>query len=180
MSEFVKICPRCGHFNPEYENLCAGCGHFIAMEPSVPRPVPHPVAPPTAAEPQAQAPEPPAAQAAQASVASPVLRLEPTAGGAPLVIQSLAVLGQDHPSGDAQVRLPLTLEGAAYVHRRHCRFLLEAGQWWVEPIDQAGLGGAFTNPTRLNGQEAPPGQRRPLRDGDELRLSGVALRVRLS
>jgi len=168
MTEFVKICPRCGRFNPEYENLCGGCGQFIAMEPSLPRP------PEPAAAPQ-PIPEPATAPAPR----DQGLRLTPIAGGVPLSIQPQAVLGQDHPSGDATVRLPLTLEGAAYVHRRHCRFHREGGQWLVEAIDQAGQGSAFTNPTRVNGQEVLPGQRRALQAGDELRLSGVVLRVEL-
>jgi hypothetical protein len=132
--------------------------------------------------PSNEVPETPVAPKTTAlpAAGAPSLRLEPLGGGIPLTIPPQAVLGQDHPSGDATVRLPLALEGVAYVHRRHCRFLQAATGWTVEAIDQAPQGGAFTNPTRLNGAEIPPGEHRPLREGDELRLAGVVFRVRIS
>lgn len=32
MSSFVKICPKCGQHNPEYENTCVVCTNFIGIE----------------------------------------------------------------------------------------------------------------------------------------------------
>ncbi|MBF0255342.1 MAG: FHA domain-containing protein [Gammaproteobacteria bacterium] len=89
------------------------------------------------------------------------------------------LLGQAHPESPAQIQLPATLTDVAYVHRRHGRFVQENGQWWLQIVDQAELGGAFTNPSWLNGVRLQPGERRPLGHGDDLRLAGVTLLLSL-
>ena len=38
MPTFIKVCPKCGHHNPEYENACVVCTYFIGMETPVPAP----------------------------------------------------------------------------------------------------------------------------------------------
>jgi pSer/pThr/pTyr-binding forkhead associated (FHA) protein len=60
----------------------------------------------------------------------------------------------------------------ATVSRRHARLTLEDGQVWVE--DEGS-----TNGTRVGGQPVPAGERRSVRDGDELRFGSVALRLAL-
>jgi pSer/pThr/pTyr-binding forkhead associated (FHA) protein len=58
------------------------------------------------------------------------------------------------------------------VSRRHARLILEEDQVWLE--DQGS-----TNGTRVGGQLIPAGERRAVRDGDELRFGSVTLRLAL-
>lgn len=171
MAEFVKICPKCGEINPEYENLCRGCQLFIGMEPSVVRPC----EPPAAAPPAPNLGEP--REEARRSAAVPRCRLVLPGAGVELSVSDGASLGQAHPGSLAGMQLPTEVPGVAYVHRQHCRFLLLDGQWHLEVVDQAHLGRSFTNPTWVNGVELAPGRQQALADGDELRLSGVRLRL---
>jgi len=62
----------------------------------------------------------------------------------------------------------LLLDGT--VSRRHARLTLEEGQLWLE--DEGS-----TNGTRVGGQPIPAGERRAVRDGDELRFGSVTLRL---
>jgi pSer/pThr/pTyr-binding forkhead associated (FHA) protein len=64
----------------------------------------------------------------------------------------------------------LLLDGT--VSRRHARLTLEEGQVWLE--DEGS-----TNGTRVGGQQIPAGERRAVRDGDELRFGSVTLRLAL-
>jgi len=171
VAEFVKVCPKCGEINPEYENLCGGCRLFIGMEPSVVRPS----QPPTPTEPAGGTGED-SGEISQCATAS-CCRVGLPGSGVELAVTDGALLGQAHPGSPAGMQLPREVPGVAYVHRRHCRFFLLEGQWYLEAVDQAPLGQGFTNPTWVNGVELPPGGRQVLADGDELRLSGVRLRV---
>lgn len=161
---FIKLCPKCGTQNPEYESLCQRCGFFIAMEPA-----------------QA-AMEAPAAETAatQASPARPpVLQLSLPGSGLVFGVQSGDLLGQAHPESDARLQLPDSLPDIAFVHRRHCRFWLTGRQWQVEAIDHNASEAGFTNPTWVNGVPLAPGERRTLGQGDDLRLSATSLLVNL-
>jgi len=169
--EFVKICPKCGEINPEYENLCRGCQLFIGMEPSVVRPAEAPEATGQGAGDGEQAGD------AQRAAALPRCRVILAEAGLQLPVSDRALLGQAYPGSPAGMQLPADVPGVAYVHRQHCRFVLQDSQWYLEAVDQAPLGQSFTNPTWINGVELAAGGRRALADGDELRLSGVRLRV---
>lgn len=158
MVEFVRVCPRCGTANPEYENLCRKCNHFIGME---------------AAIDSAQAP---LAERSR-SQGDPLLQLTVPGTSIGFEVKSGDLLGQAHPQSEAQLQLPPTLPDLAFVHRRHCRFLLAGGQWYLEAVDQTPLGQGFTNPTWLNGVRLEPGERHPLGNGDDLRLSATTLLV---
>ena len=46
-------------------------------------------------------------------------------------------------------------------------------------IDQREYGSEFTNPTFVNQHRLAPGHRRILKDGDQLRLSGLTIGVRM-
>ncbi|CAK0760723.1 putative FHA domain-containing protein [Gammaproteobacteria bacterium] len=193
MTDYVRICPRCGHVSPEYDNVCGMCQHFIGMEEAVPPPpraTATPVTPAAAPQPPT-VPPPPLAQRTvtptdlarepltQRFVSSdPTLFLE-VGNGTLLPMRSGWRLGQAHASNDAEVQLPAQTAGVEFVHRHHCRFDHERTQWYVTALDQRLLGRDFTNRTQINGRLLPPGERRTLSDGDELRLSGVILRIRI-
>ncbi len=182
MAERVRICPRCGRTNPEYENVCTGCDQFIGMEPAT-------AAPPTPAADPEPDPKPAARQAAaEAPPAQATRRWQPRSEGLYLRLADTGltltagpgdVLGQAHPASDAALQVPSTVDGSAYLHRRHCRFLQEQGRWLVLALDQAEFGSDFTNPTFVNGQRLAPGERRPLADRDQLRLSGLTFELRI-
>ena len=187
MQQFVKVCPKCGRANPEYENLCADCRQFIGMEPAVPRPTD---AGPAGAEPDASdtsaIPPPPEVppQAAlvtepQAPKPRPTFYLSLNGEGRIFTLQDGSVLGQAHPSSQATVQIPAGVNGVEYIHRQHCRFEYRDARWRIQPLDQAPLNQTFTNPTRVNRHLVPPGTWHPLDDGDELRLSGVSLQVKI-
>lgn len=167
-SGFVKVCPKCGTSNPEYENLCQQCGFFIAMEPAQ--------AAPTQLQSQTSAPD-----AAASAPALLKLQLNLPGTGISFDIRPGDVLGQAHAKSDAQLQLPESLPDVAYIHRRHCRFWQGSNQWQVEAIDQSQVPGSsgFTNPTWINGVPLNPGERRTLGNGDDLRLSAITLLVNL-
>lgn len=169
MSDFVRICPRCGASSPEYANTCDNCGQFIAMVSPVPRPV--------AAAPESA--EPPSVALTQ-RFAPPALTLTHAATGQVFTLEDGMILGQAHATSQAQQQLGSEIAGSEFVHRQHCRFEWRAGTWYVIPIDQKRLQHEFTNPTFLNGARLTPDEPRPLAAGDELRLAGVCLGVRIN
>lgn len=171
MAEFVKVCPKCGEINPEYENLCRGCQLFIGMEPSVVRAS----GPPASAQQAGDLGEHVGEVMQPAAVSR--CRVTHPGSGVELLVSDGALLGQAHSGSPAAMQLPSAVPGVVYVHRQHCRFLRRDGQWYLEAVDQTPLGRSFTNPTWVNEVEIPPGTRQVLTDGDELRLSGVRLRV---
>ena len=147
MPQFVKICPRCGRANPEYENLCADCRQFIGMEPAVPRPTDagpsgaerdsvdatasqHPPAPPLQATPGSERQGLP-----EAPVPPPTFYLSLNGEGRIFTLQDGSVLGQAHPGSPATVQIPTGVTGVEYVHRQHCRFEYRDARWSVQPLD---------------------------------------------
>ena len=191
MPQFVKICPKSGRTNPEYENLCAGCQQFIGMEPAVPKPAetgqaktePDPVES-AAAEPQSDALQ----QTAPASApdehpaspkAPPTCYISVHGTGQVFTLHDGTVLGQAHATSQATVQIPAGIDGVECVHRQHCRFEYRDSRWHVQALDQTGFNQDFTNPTRVNQHLIRPGTWHPLDDGDELRLSGVGFQVKI-
>ena len=184
MTEFVKICPQCQLANPEYENVCSGCGHFIAMEVAVQAPVE-----PASVENQPQEADVEVDRNAgeQAPVA-PTMRYQPeqlsfylelTASGDIFTIENGTILGQRHASSKANVQIPPDRPGAEFLHRQHCRFSNEKGQWRVQAMDQIPLGQEFTNPTFVNQNRLGAGQWAVLANGDQIRLSGLLFEVKM-
>lgn len=190
MTEFVKICPRCKQANPEYENVCTSCQQFIGMEPAVPRP---------AVAEAVEKNQPSADTMSAQKINSASQTKEKFAGddvsGAPEVSETIyaqilnsneilslhpgSIIGQSHPTSQATALIPTHLPGAAYVHRQHCRIDFENGEWYVFAIDQSAFQQTFNNPTRVNQKLITPGSRQAIQNNDELRLSGVSLRLRI-
>ena len=187
MPQFVKICPKCGQANPEYENLCTACQQFIGMEPAVPKP----------AETRKTKTEPDSAAESRAEVQSQKApTIEPKEHPAPpkttptcylsligadqvFTLHDGTVLGQAHGTSQATAQIPAEIDGVEFVHRQHCRFAYRNSRWQVQALDQAGFNQNFTNPTRVNQHLVSPGTWHPLDDGDELRLSGVGFQVKI-
>lgn len=198
MADFVKICPKCGHANPEYENACTVCAYFIGME--------SPVAANTAAvqstpsrgdentssgetntaeapsidehSAAADASHEAAAAPARRFAARPSLYLQPIGSEQIFEVRDGWIVGQAHPGSTAQLQLQ-DLPSISYVHRNHCQFSLREATWYVTAIDQAPRGRDFTNPTLVNHTKLAPGETHLLRNGDQLSLAGVKLVIRI-
>ncbi|CAK0754930.1 putative FHA domain-containing protein [Gammaproteobacteria bacterium] len=185
MTDYVRVCPRCGQVNPEYENVCAACQHFIGMEETVLAPANAACATSIPSADLVPAPQNPTQDSSvgesltQRFVSTePMLFLE-VAKDNLLPVRPGWRLGQAHASSDAEAQLPARLVGVEFVHRYHCRFEHVLNRWYVTALNQQSFARDFTNPTQVNGRLLPPGERFALNDGDELRLSGVILRVRM-
>ncbi len=187
MTTFVKVCPKCGQHNPEYENACSICTNFIGME----TPIPASQAlhePATPAEPSngtahthsSTAVASPASKNADTGATSPpeTLYIQVLNSDQIFEIQHDSILGQAHPTSNAGIQLR-DLAGIEYVHRKHCSFAYRDDTWQVTPIDQRQFGRDFTNVTKVNQTTLIPGQPHPLKNGDQLSLAYVKFVVRI-
>lgn len=182
---YVIVCPQCTHRNAEDVSppLCEKCGAFIgdvgaeeekeseagscaAATPTPPIPSPAP---------QQYRGAAPALEVTQRGAASE-LRVILIANGRCLAVQSGQVIGMEHPTGDADVRIS-GVPGWEYVHRRHCTVEAVNGRWTIRPVDQISRGGKFNNATCVNGVPVPPGATHPLKAGDRISLHTVELLV---
>jgi len=187
MTEFVKVCPKCKHGNPEYLNVCEKCQQFIGMEVPVAKNTIPEVVKNKASEEQQKAPAPPQQSIADDTTNSsplektsqPFMYLELADNGQLLTIKSGDVLGQDHPTGIAEVKIPKHIQGVEFVHRQHCQFYFEEDKWYLQALDQTRFQHEFTNPTLLNRTALKTEARQQLSHGDVLHLSSLKFNVRL-
>jgi len=190
MTEFIKICPKCQHLNPEYENICSQCQQFIGMEAAVPKPVAAKIeqssealvnqTSPVPASVQKQNPTPSEPQQqAKAQAEKQAMYLKITINDQLLTIYSGNIVGQAHASSTAQVQIAADVAGIEYVHRQHCCFTYQNEQWFISAIDQSQFQQSFTNPTQYNQQLLNPGQQQLLANGDQIQMSGVQFIVRI-
>ncbi len=186
MTTFVKVCPKCGQHNPEYENACSICTNFIGMETPIPESqlqreavTPEPKIIPTHTE-SPTAVASPAAQTVDTGVASPakILYIQVLNTDQIFEIQHGLTMGQAHHSSDAGLQLR-DVAGIEYVHRNHCTFTYDDGAWQVTPIDQRQYGRDFTNLTKVNQTTLQPGQPHALKNGDQLSLAYAKFVVRI-
>ncbi|MEA2080562.1 MAG: FHA domain-containing protein [Pseudomonadota bacterium] len=184
MSTYIKVCPKCGHHNPEYENACAACPCFIGMETPVP-------APSSASEPahtSAGVLEHQSADQAPSTTVTPP-QTAPAQLQSTLYLQVLGsdrifevrdgwTVGQSHASSTAELQLR-DLPGIRYLHRNHCRFSCVNGDWQITPTDQRQFGRDFTNPTAANHTTLTPGEAHSIKNGDQLSLANLKVVVRI-
>ena len=80
------------------------------------------------------------------------------------------VIGRRDPASGSYPDIDLSIEGpnGASVSRRHAQITVEAKQLYIEDLNS-------TNFTQLNGKKLQPGQKYPLKNGDEIRLGSVLL-----
>ncbi len=183
MAEFVRICPRCGSDNPEYENTCQQCDYFIGMETPVAKTSDSAIVFEEASksEPKLESDLEPVVDTVNPSSAmtsQTALYLESVATGRKFAVEDQWIIGQQHDTNTAQIQLA-QIEGVNFVHRQHCQFFYQQNQWWVKSIDQKQHGRDFTNPTFLNQKPLTLEQQTVLHNGDILALAGVALMVRI-
>lgn len=136
----------------------APSGPVPARPPAPPAPVAQPVAVPTS----------PAVSAGPAG-AQLLIREYGKAISIPAG-QVEVVIGRSDPVKGVYPEIDLAGHGgeSSGVSRRHARLILQDGRWCIEDLNS-------TNYTFLNRQKLLPGQRYPLRSGDELRLGLLML-----
>jgi hypothetical protein len=200
MDEYVKICPTCKHVNNEDSDICEKDGVYLGMTPSVrlkdvlqqtqqmpSSPPPVSESPKDTSAPLATAspisskgePEAPPPQDTSRYVEAPsVIYLELLGTSKVYTVRQGSVLGQAHPESDTEIQLE-GYPGVNFIHRRHCQFDVDNGQWVVIPIDQVPFGRDFTNPSYLNQEKLVPGKKYPINNGDRLVLGKVPLSIRI-
>lgn len=179
MTEFVKICPKCKHHNPEYATVCERCTYFIGMEQPTTRPR-ITIGNGETTPPTNRFKSPPPTTSSQRTSNTPCFYLEVIGETyEPFLVYDGDTLGQAHPTSSAEVQIPAAISGYQYLHRRHCRFEFRDRAWQVTSIDQQTLGRNFTNPTQVNQHALAPGECHTLNNGDRLGLSGVLFQVRM-
>ncbi len=174
MTEFVKICPKCGNCNPEYENTCSACNQFIGMEAAVPRPISEELPPVE----EKKTPVEPISPTLRFPSQNLSFYLEHQDSGQVFTVKPGWLIGQAHESNEAEIQIPLEIAGSEFIHRRHCRFDYMQERWTVTALEQNRYGQDFTNPSFLNGRALPTEQPQALNNGDNLRLSGVSFRIK--
>lgn len=136
-----------------------------------------PLVPPTIVTPPARpapvAPPPPPAAPARSNLAGIRLLVQPSGAMVALPGAAEAVIGRADPVSNFSPDVDLGGHGALEngVGRRHGRVFIQNGQVFVEDLDSTN--GSFLNASRL-----APRSPQPLRDGDELRLGNLVLKVR--
>ncbi|GAB4209416.1 MAG: zinc ribbon domain-containing protein [Roseiflexaceae bacterium] len=132
-----------------------------------------PVQPAQPAQPVYTPPVQPA-QPARTSLAPARLVAVATGAAMALPATAQAIIGRADPVSQFRPDLDLTAYGALEqgVGRRHVRLFVQDGQIMVEDMDS-------TNGSQVNGQRLPPRQPRALRDGDQLQLGRLVLRIQL-
>lgn len=202
MDEYVKICPKCRHVNPEdggevlpdgslsVPDICGapGCGEFLGsviptratidaskgdkqnlVLPAIARKAPDQEKPIHSADAEQKHRSPSVTMRYE----DPVCYLELAGAEEVYEVRNGSVLGQAHPTSQANIQLS-GLQGVNFVHREHCRFEYDNGQWFVTAIKRQ----SFTNPTHVNQQRLEPDRRYAIKNGDRLILAQIVFALR--
>ncbi|OEU66981.1 MAG: hypothetical protein BBJ57_05175 [Desulfobacterales bacterium PC51MH44] len=178
MLEHIKICPKCGHHNPEWEEVCCdeSCDQFLGMV--------EPIAASSVADVNQKVgtstdgfpsyvPQKSDQQAAVTKrLLQPILYLEHSESSKIFEIHAGHIVGQAHPTSRAHIQMS-NIPNINFVSREHCQFDFENGHWFVTAIRTA------TNPTYLNQLLIRLGERMPIKNGDRLLMSNVPFQVRV-
>jgi pSer/pThr/pTyr-binding forkhead associated (FHA) protein len=138
------------------------------------QPAAQPYTPPQPAyTPPAYTPPQPSAPA-RSTLAPARLIAVSTGASIGLPAASQAIVGRADPVSQFRPDLDLTALGALEqgVGRRHARLFLQDGQIQIEDLDS-------TNGTLVNGQRLASHRAQALRDGDQIQLGRLALRIQL-
>lgn len=181
MESYVKICPKCGHYNPEDAITCEkeNCAHYLAMEQSQLKPeateqatqVDQPFMPETVGACTNESPDHSQERGPVTQVCvQQVLCLEHRELQHPIEVQSGCVVGQKHPSSGADVQID-GIQNVNYISREHCRFNCDGGVWSVLVLPET------TNPTTLNQRRITRGQEVTIANGDRLVMANVEFQI---
>ena len=163
-------CPSCGRQHRPGTLFCSECGvYLLTGGPLRTEPLPESELPTARADPLASGGGPPPADAGTSN-----LTVVMTASGrrVPLPPGGEAVLGRLDATRGVFPDVDLTPDGGLEggVSRRHARVHQQKAQFFIEDLGSA-------NGTFLNGQRLTPYLPHPLRDGDEVQLGRVRLRI---
>jgi len=147
----APACPACGAELESGDAFCSTCG-FAVSEAPAPKPV-------------AEAPAPP--QLAPA-LAGPFLVVVSSGAEIPLPAAGEILVGREDPVSGVYPDVDMTPHGGEEggVSRRHARFIVEGGNYFLEDLDS-------TNFTFVNKQKVAPKTRQAVGDGDEVRFGRV-------
>ena len=158
----MKQCANCGHENPDDQTNCVKCGLSLRVEPLGTRKL----------EPLEESARPRWGTARLGAERKLLLHIRDNAQPIIVHLKDEMVLGrQDTESGTApDIKLDDygAVEGG--VSRRHALLFLEEDAIKIKDLGSA-------NSTYLNGQRLIAHQARILRDGDELRLGMLVMRI---
>jgi len=163
-------CPSCGRQHRPGTLFCSECGvYLLTGGPLRTEPLPESDLPTSRADPWASG-----AGAPPVEAGTSVLTVVMTATGrrVPLPAGGEAVLGRLDATRGVFPDVDLTPDGGLEggVSRRHARVHQQKLQFFIEDLGSA-------NGTFLNGQRLTPYLPHPLRDGDEVQLGRVRLRI---
>ncbi len=189
----VDTCPQCGMAVIPGEAFCDNCGAPL-LKPGAPSPgqAATVVPPSRSVPPQVSYPPPqPVQPVGVAPLPLPPMQPAPSApvyttlGGAQLVLQggvvtlplpaaTQAFVGRADATSQFYPDIDLTAYNGLEqgVGRRHLRLFVQNGQVYVEDLDS-------TNGTFLNGQKLAAHSMQVVRNGDELRLGRLVVRIQL-
>jgi len=164
-------CPSCGRQHRPGTLFCSECGvYLLTGGPLRTEPLPESELPTARADPWASS----SSGAPPAEAETSVLTVEMSATGrrVPLPPGGEAVLGRLDATRGVFPDVDLTPDGGLEggVSRRHARVHQQKSQFFIEDLGSA-------NGTFLNGQRLTPYLPHPLRDGDEVQLGRVRLRI---
>ena len=163
-------CPSCGRQHRPGTLFCSECGvYLLTGGPLRTEPLPETELPTARADPWASG-----AGTAQADVDTSTLTVVMSATGRRVSLPrgGEAVLGRLDATRGVFPDVDLTPDGGLEggVSRRHARVHQQKSQFFIEDLGSA-------NGTFLNGQRLTPYLPHPLRDGDEVQLGRVRLRI---
>jgi hypothetical protein len=186
---YIKICPNCGHHNAEIPK-CSKCKYFIGDVDSVPaceasgnisddsdsaEPDDHEQPHKTNGYDDTcsvQEEQPHTLGGPKTTMFSPTPMLSLEYSGCSYDVEPGTIMGKADATSSANLQIPGLPN---YIHRRHCRFDFQNGQWQVTAIENE----EFTNPTFVNSNKVQPNQSLPLKNGDRLILCDVSFNVRM-
>jgi pSer/pThr/pTyr-binding forkhead associated (FHA) protein len=163
-------CPSCGRQHRPGTLFCSECGvYLLTGGPLRTEPLPESELPTARADPWASGAGAPTAEAGTSTL---TVVMTATGRRVPLPTGGEAVLGRLDATRGVFPDVDLTPDGGLEggVSRRHARVHQQKLQFFIEDLGSA-------NGTFLNGQRLTPYLPHPLRDGDEVQLGRVRLRI---
>ncbi len=159
----MKVCPNCGHENTEGVIFCQACGVSLAGE--------HPISTRTLPESE-QSQGVPRWGTARFKQGILIVHIKDASEPIELVPDDTIIIGRTDPASGTVPDLDLTPYNGVElgVSRIHAAIVRTDDGLVVEDLGSR-------NYTHLNGQRLAPHQPRVLRDGDELRLGRLIMRV---